>query len=38
MDDVVLHVEGVVAGYVPDLPILKGVDLKVRPCESGAYR
>lgn len=30
MDDVVLHVEGVVAGYVPDLPILKGVDLKVR--------
>jgi ABC-type branched-subunit amino acid transport system ATPase component len=30
MDEVMLRAEGVVSGYVPDLPILKGVDLTVR--------
>ena len=30
MDDIVLRAEGVVSGYVPDLPILKGVDMAVR--------
>ncbi len=30
MDDIVLRVAGVVSGYVPDLPILKGVDMAVR--------
>ncbi|MCV2868934.1 ABC transporter ATP-binding protein [Defluviimonas sp. WL0002] len=30
MGDAVLRAEGVVAGYVPDLPILKAVDLAVR--------
>ncbi|MEM7318668.1 MAG: ABC transporter ATP-binding protein [Pseudomonadota bacterium] len=30
MSDVILHSEGVTAGYVPDLPILRGVTLTAR--------